>query len=113
MWKVGDSNHDGHFDSADFVAAFAAGEYEDGIDNNSTWEEGDWNRDGDFDSSDFVEAFQCGGYEAPSLSGGGGALHDAAIADLLAQADDEDPFDNDADDILVELDAFREVRIRG
>ena len=100
MWKVGDSNRDGRFDSGDFVAAFAAGEYEDGIDGNSTWEEGDWNRDGDFDSADFVEAFKCGGYEAPSLSNG--YLHDAAIDDVVRtlagflesnQDDDEHDFD--------------------
>ena len=100
MWKIGDSNRDGRFDSGDFVAAFAAGEYEDGIDGNSTWEEGDWNRDGDFDSADFVEAFKCGGYEAPSLSNG--YLHDAAIDDVVRtlagflesnQDDDEHDFD--------------------
>ena len=93
MWKVGDSNHDGLFNSADFVAAFVAGEYEDGIDGNSTWEEGDWNRDGDFDSSDFVDAFKCGGYEAPSLSGRRfELLRDAALVDLfeLGAQDDDD-----------------------
>ncbi len=96
MWKVGDSNHDGHFDSADFVAAFIAGEYEDGIDGNSTWEEGDWNRDGDFDSSDFVEAFKCGGYEAPSLSGNRiTRIHDAALVDLFGLETESDGDDDD------------------
>ncbi|MCA9215877.1 MAG: LamG domain-containing protein [Planctomycetales bacterium] len=59
----GDSNLDGEFNSSDFVTVFTAGEYEDGIANNSTWGEGDWNGDGDFDSSDFVAAFSSGGYE--------------------------------------------------
>jgi hypothetical protein len=65
--KVGDSNHDGLFNSSDLVTAFGAGEFEDGIVGNSTWEEGDWNRDGDFDTSDLVYAFQCGGFEAPPV----------------------------------------------
>ena len=59
----GDSNLDGEFNSSDFVAVFSAGEYEDGIEQNSTWAEGDWNGDKDFDSSDFVAAFSSGGYE--------------------------------------------------
>ena len=58
----GDSNRDGIFDSADLVAVFKAGEYEDDVTNNSTFEEGDWNGDGDFDSSDLVAAFQSGSY---------------------------------------------------
>ena len=60
----GDSNLDGQFDSADFVAVFTVGEYEDAVAGNSTWAEGDWNGDGDFDSGDFVLAFTEGGYEA-------------------------------------------------
>jgi hypothetical protein len=67
MWKLGDSNHDGFFNSSDLVLAFASGEYEDDTTNNSTWEEGDWNRDGEFDSADIVEAMQSGGYEASPL----------------------------------------------
>ena len=59
----GDANLDGLFNSADFVQVFQAGEYEDGIDKNSTWETGDWNGDLEFNSGDFVEAFQDGGYE--------------------------------------------------
>ena len=59
----GDSNHDGVFDSNDFVVAFQAGEYEDDVPRNSTFEEGDWNGDGDFNSNDFVFAFQQGNYE--------------------------------------------------
>jgi hypothetical protein len=64
LMKVGDSNHDGFFNTSDLVTVFAAGEFEDGIAGNSTWEEGDWNRDGDFDTSDLVYAFQWGGFEA-------------------------------------------------
>lgn len=59
----GDSNLDGLFDSADFVAVFTRGEYEDTTPFNSTWEDGDWNGDGDFNSTDFVAAFTGGGYE--------------------------------------------------
>jgi hypothetical protein len=60
----GDSNHDGRFDSSDFVVVFQAGEYEDGVPGNSTFEEGDWNGDGDFDSTDFVFVFTLGHYVA-------------------------------------------------
>lgn len=59
----GDSNLDGEFNSADFVVVFRAGEYDDGIDQNSTWATGDWNGDSEFNSSDFVLAFSSGGYE--------------------------------------------------
>ena len=61
---VGDSDLNGVFDSGDFVAVFQAGEYEDGIDGNSTWATGDWNGDTEFNTGDFVDAFQAGGYEA-------------------------------------------------
>ncbi|MCA9215701.1 MAG: hypothetical protein KDB27_21700 [Planctomycetales bacterium] len=60
---LGDANLDGEFNSSDFVRVFTAGEYEDGVDGNSTWEEGDWNADADFDSGDFVAAFTAAGYE--------------------------------------------------
>ena len=60
---VGDSNGDGVFDSSDFVAVFQAGEYEDGIEGNSTFSEGDWDGDGEFSSSDLVHAFQTGLYQ--------------------------------------------------
>ena len=63
MTYLGDSNLDGEFNSSDFVAVFAKGQYEDAIPNNSTWSDGDWNGDSDFDSSDFVAAFAAGGYE--------------------------------------------------
>ncbi|MEZ6119682.1 MAG: hypothetical protein R3C28_24375 [Pirellulaceae bacterium] len=59
----GDSNLDGEFNSADLVNIFAAGEYEDDIDGNSTWATGDWSGNGEFDSADLVLAFQDGGYE--------------------------------------------------
>ena len=58
----GDTNRDGRFDSADLVLALQAGEYEDGLSQNSTWEEGDWNGDGEFDSSDLVFALAAGLY---------------------------------------------------
>lgn len=59
----GDANLDGEFNSADFVAVFAIGEYEDAVAGNSTWGDGDWDGDGDFNSADFVKAFSDGGYE--------------------------------------------------
>lgn len=59
---IADSNDDGVFSSGDLVAAFAAGEYEDDVDGNSTFEEGDWNGDGEFDSNDLIFAFQFGDF---------------------------------------------------
>jgi MYXO-CTERM domain-containing protein len=59
----GDANLDGEFNSADFVAVFQAGQYEDTVTRNSTWATGDWNGDQEFNSSDFVQAFQGGGFE--------------------------------------------------
>ena len=55
----GDSTGDGRFDTEDLIAIFAAGEYEDGIEQNSTWIEGDWNGDFDFDSGDIIEGVPC------------------------------------------------------
>ncbi|MDG2383605.1 MAG: hypothetical protein P8N76_18175 [Pirellulaceae bacterium] len=63
----GDANLDGEFTSSDFVFAFQAGEYEDGVPMNSGWGTGDWNGDAEFDSSDFVMAFQDGGFEIGPL----------------------------------------------
>lgn len=60
---LGDSNLDSEFNSADFVAVFSVGEYEDATEDNSTWADGDWNGDLDFNSGDFVAAFSEGGYE--------------------------------------------------
>jgi hypothetical protein len=59
---IGDSNHDGRFDSSDLVTIFQVGEYEDEVPLNSTFDEGDWDNDGDFDSSDLIIAFQTGNY---------------------------------------------------
>jgi hypothetical protein len=87
---IGDSNHDGVFDSADLVLVFAAGEYEDNIAGNSTWEEGDWNGDGDFNSSDLVDAFAAGTYEsgAPATAAAQDGLPAAELVDLALAADD-------------------------
>jgi hypothetical protein len=100
MWKLGDANHDGVFDSSDLVAVFQAGEYEDSVNNNSSWEDGDFNRDGDFNSADIIEAMQGGNYEAGaireplSIFGGLGdffaianKLKPAAIDSLFANVD--------------------------
>ena len=65
---VGDSNFDGEFSSADFVAVFGQAKYETG--EPATWSEGDWNGDGVFGSSDFVAAFSGGGYENGIRYGG-------------------------------------------
>ena len=60
----GDANGNGIFDSSDLVAVFAANEFEDGIEGNSTWSTGDWNGDGEFDTRDLVYVFQMGNYIA-------------------------------------------------
>ncbi|MCA9218655.1 MAG: PEP-CTERM sorting domain-containing protein [Planctomycetales bacterium] len=65
---IGDSNFDGEFNSADFVAVFTKAKYETG--QAATWSEGDWNGDGLFGSSDFVAAFASGGYEGGARNGG-------------------------------------------
>jgi len=61
--SAGDANLDGFFDTADLVAIFQAGQYEDAIVGNSGWATGDWDGDGDFTTSDLVAAFQTGRYE--------------------------------------------------
>ena len=58
----GDANLDRVFNSSDLVRVFTAGQYDDGIEGNSSWATGDWNCDGEFDSADLVFAFQQGGY---------------------------------------------------
>lgn len=65
--RPGDANGDGIFDSNDLVAVLAAGEFEDGIEDNSTFEEGDWNGDGDFTTADLVAAFVLAGFEDDSV----------------------------------------------
>lgn len=64
----GDANLDGLFTSEDLVQVFQAGEYEDGIDGNSSWATGDWNGDAEFGSLDLVRAFQAGTYEQGPLA---------------------------------------------
>jgi hypothetical protein len=59
----GDSNLDGEFNSGDLTLVFQAGQYQDGVDQDSTWATGDWDGNGEFDSGDLVLAFQDGGYE--------------------------------------------------
>ncbi len=59
----GDSDLNGRFDSLDFVSVFIAGEYEDGLLQNSVWAEGDWDGDLDFVTNDFVYVWIHGGYE--------------------------------------------------
>jgi hypothetical protein len=64
----GDSNWDGEFNSADFVAVFSAAKYE--TESEAGWAEGDWNGDKLFNSSDFVTAFTGAGYEQGPRPGG-------------------------------------------
>ncbi|MCA9211628.1 MAG: lamin tail domain-containing protein, partial [Planctomycetales bacterium] len=93
----GDSNGDGLFNSSDLVLVFQAGEYEDGIDGNSTFEEGDWNGDGDFTTSDFVYALQFGHYEKPAalkrVLGIAGALDRTAVVGPADATDEQAPID--------------------
>jgi hypothetical protein len=83
---TGDANRDGLFKSSDLVQVFQRGEYEDGIENNSTWMDGDWNDDREFNSSDLVVAFQTGLYEVePQVNPG----KIAAAVDWLFFDDDQ------------------------
>ncbi len=59
----GDANLDHEFNSTDLVQVLGAGQYEDGLFENSTWDTGDWNADLEFDSADFVNVLSFGGYE--------------------------------------------------
>ncbi|MCA9152646.1 MAG: VCBS repeat-containing protein, partial [Planctomycetales bacterium] len=61
--KPGDANRDGLFDSADLVALFAAGQYEDGAERNSVWDTGDFDGDREFTTSDLILAFALGSYQ--------------------------------------------------
>ncbi|MCA9214323.1 MAG: matrixin family metalloprotease [Planctomycetales bacterium] len=67
---LGDANLDGVFDSSDFVLVFQAGQYEDGVSQNSGWASGDWNGDGEFSTLDLVVAFQGGAYVSSSAVAG-------------------------------------------
>ncbi len=60
---IGDSNHDGVFDSSDLIHVSQVGKYEDAILGNASFDEGDWNGDGDFDSADLILALQDGDFE--------------------------------------------------
>ena len=65
---VGDVNGDQVFNDQDLVHVFQAGEYEDGVEGNSTYGEGDWNRDGEFDSEDIVFVFTLGRYQTTAAA---------------------------------------------
>ena len=80
---MGDANLDGEFNSADFVAVFQLGQYEDQTADNSNWQSGDWDGDREFGSSDFVLAFQQGRYE----QGRCGSLYSVPEPSGLAQSD--------------------------
>lgn len=65
---VGDVNGDTIFNSADLVALFQRGEYEDDLMGNSTWADGDWTGDREFTTSDLVLALQLGNYQSNRLA---------------------------------------------
>jgi hypothetical protein len=90
----GDANGDGRFNSDDLLIISQAGEYEDGVEDNSTFAEGDFSGDGDFTSLDVVLAFQYGAYV--------NAIGAAAIdrASLAARLSDEPSIDDDVTDLL-------------
>lgn len=69
--SFGDANLDGVFNSADLIAVFQAGQYEDTESKNSTWATGDWNCDGEFSSGDMVTAFQKGNYQPAAVPSAG------------------------------------------
>lgn len=71
---AGDANLDGVFDSSDMVEMFRAGEYHDGVPDNSTWAEGDFNNDREFTSADLVLALRTGRYLG-SEARGASAIH--------------------------------------
>jgi hypothetical protein len=76
--RPGDANLDNGFNSSDLVRVFQIGEYEDGLDKNSTWTDGDWNGDGEFGTSDLVTAFQGGGFVAAAISAVPVEFHETA-----------------------------------
>jgi hypothetical protein len=78
----GDANGDGAFDSADLVAVFAAGGYENDTAMDAGWTTGDWNGDLDFTSSDLIAAFSTGRFEQPSIL----AAAAASVPEPSAQA---------------------------
>ena len=80
---MGDADVDGEFNSADLVAVFTAGQYEDGIPLNSVWSTGDWDGNGEFDSSDVVVAFSDGGYEQGPQPAANAVPEPASIVVLL------------------------------
>jgi hypothetical protein len=61
--SVGDADLNGVFDSTDLVAAFQAGQFENGAAGRATWATGDWNCDGHFTTTDLVMAFAAAAYK--------------------------------------------------
>lgn len=78
---IGDANVDGLFNSADFVAVFQAGKFEQNED--AVWSQGDWSGDNRFTSQDFVTAFQQGGYEMGPRAATAAVPEPQAVALLL------------------------------
>ena len=65
---------------------FQAGQYEDGVESNSSWATGDWDGDGDFRSSDLILAASEGRYEAESGAVGAVPEPSSASAFLVGLA---------------------------
>jgi hypothetical protein len=65
----GDADMDRDFDSFDLELLRGLGEFEDGIQENSTWREGDFSGDGDFDAGDLLAAFMFGAYRSSTWYG--------------------------------------------
>jgi sugar lactone lactonase YvrE len=82
----GDATLDGEFDSRDLVAVFAAGQYEDSIEGNSTWETGDWNGNAEFESGDLVTAMSQGGYELGPRANGAVVPEPSSVSLIIAAA---------------------------
>ncbi len=99
--SIGDVNFDGVFDSADLVALFIAGQFEDAIAGNSTYVNGDWNLDGEFTNADLLFALRRNGYVQESAPQPLAAIPAAALAAALPNdevfADDELFADEDLD----------------
>ena len=87
--NYGDANLDGLVNSDDLVHMFIAGEYLDGIEDNSGWSEGDFDCDKDFTTLDLVKMFATGAYmPAPATSANLLAEVRSAVDDNVAESDD-------------------------
>lgn len=72
VYREGDANMDGVFNSNDLISVFVIGAYEGdslvGLDAPTRWASGDWNNDKRFDSGDMIAAFGFGNYSAAAVA---------------------------------------------